>query len=574
VKYPYLLIAGAVALALAGDSMAVSTAGLKITYGAQGIQRISYNGTTLDDMGLHPGDAFHIGHMKAVGPHGAVLDGGQYDWGENNSGRHWDEAAKTWTYHYNWGSIAVHFVQSGDALNMEVTEVNLANSGVTFHGATIFPFVLRFPRLPTGFANFKYEQLAFNTTGPSVTVADYGRGQVTAVVPDASKPLYSGFEPAGTPNAYFPIISSTAIEHMAAFFPSHDRPVAPGHTDSFTVALRFTPSQTPASTVAMDAFQSWAKAWPPSLHWPDRRLIGTVFLAESPQGGPAKPGGAPNNPRRYVNGAKTGEFNVLTRLGLLKFQAGMLRQAAETAQNLKRLNAQGVITWDIEGEQFQQPTSYVCAPDEIAQVAPEMESIISDRASPFAGMKLDDAYFKIIRDAGFRVGVCVRPQHFSLNRDGTANQVSLPASEAASELVRKMEYAHNRWGATLFYVDSNVEASGEVLDPDIFQQAAAKFPDSLIIPEHSTPKYYAYTAPFATFVFHGDLGSPSDIYHYYPNAFSVNLVNDADPVRLRRHETQLRESVKRGDILMVLAGYWQANNPAVVRIYKRAGGSP
>jgi hypothetical protein len=74
------------------------------------------------------------------------------------------------------------------------------------------------------------------------------------------------------------------------------------------------------------------------LHWPDGRIIGTAFLANSPQGNINKPGGG--------DGA-----------------------------NLKKLNPQGVITWDIKGEQYPQPTSYVCAPDEIAKVAPEMENV-------------------------------------------------------------------------------------------------------------------------------------------------------------------------------------------------------
>jgi hypothetical protein len=186
-------------------------------------------------------------------------------------------------------------------------------------------------------------------------------------------------------------------------------------------------------------------------------------------------------------------------------------------------------------------------------------------------MKLDDAYFKIIRDAGFRVGVCVRPQHFTLYSNGTANQVYLPTSQVASELIRKMKYAHDRWGATLFYVDSTVDVNGGTLDPAIFQQAGAALPDSLLIPEESTPKYYAYTAPFQTFIFHGDLGTASAIYSLYPNAFSANLINDVNAATLNQYRSQLTDSIRRGDILMVHADYWQENNPTVVQMYHDAG---
>jgi hypothetical protein len=232
-------------------------------------------------------------------------------------------------------------------------------------------------------------------------------------------------------------------------------------------------------------------------------VIGTVYLASSPQGNVTQPGGYPNNPRRYFNNSNASDFDVRTAQGLSNFQAKVLQQAGNTVQNLHLLNAQGAITWDLEGEQYPQETSYVCSPDQIAQVAPEMESVIANGSSPYAGMKLDDAYFKIMRDAGFRVGVCIRPQHFTMNRDGTAQQVSLANADVAAEVIRKMKYAHDRWGATLFYIDSTVEPNGAVLDAGIFQQAAAALPDSLLIPEETTPKDYAYTAPFKTLSFTG-----------------------------------------------------------------------
>jgi hypothetical protein len=547
----------------------LAAVGLDITYSPAGLQQLSYNGVTLEDVAANPSDAFHIGHMKVTDRKGNLLTGGQYDWGGNNNGHTWDAAAKTWTYRFTWGSIKLQFAQSGDTLNLQVTQANSADSGIVLQGAAIYPFVLHFPQLPAGFVDAKYQQLAFNTTAPSVTAADYGRGQVVAVVPDAARPLYSGFEPAGVPNAYFPVISGTPIDNMAAFFPRNDRPVKPGETDTFTVSLRFAPSGAPTSTLAADAYRNWARVWPPVLHWPDRRIIGTAFLANSPQGNINKPGGYPNNPRRYFNNSNPADFDVATPGGLAKFQARVLGRAEETVQNLKKLNAQGVITWDIEGEQYPQPTSYVCAPDEIAKVAPEMESVIADGASPYHGMKLDDAYFKTIRDAGFRVGVCVRPQHYTLKGE-TANQDVLPDSQIAAELTRKMEFAHQRWGVTLFYVDSNVEENGRILDAGIFQKVAAAFPDSLIIPEQTTRKYFAYTAPFASFVFHADLGTSVDVHSYYPNAFSANMINDVTPAKLAKAAPQLIKSVKQGDILMVLGDHWEPNNTAVVKIYEAA----
>jgi hypothetical protein len=307
------------------------------------------------------------------------------------------------------------------------------------------------------------------------------------------------------------------------------------------------------------------------LHWSDRRIIGTAYLASSPQGNPNVAGGFPNNPRRYYNDSNANDFDVRTSSGLAKFQARILSQAQKNVQNMQRLNAQGTITWDIEGEQYPQMTSYVCEPDQIAQIAPEMDSVIHISGSPYNGMKLDDAYFKIMRDAGFRVGVCVRPQHFTMYSNGTAAQVFLPISQVAGELIRKVKYAHDRWGARLFYIDSSVDVNGGALDPSIIQQVAAAVPDSLLIPEESTTRDFAYSAPFQTFIFHRDLGTPASVQSLYPGAFSANLVNDVNAATLNYYRPELTDSVRRGDILMVHSDYWQDNNPTVVQIYHDAG---
>ena len=545
-----------------------SAQNLQAEFGASGLQALSYAGVALENVGSHPEDSFHIWHMKATDLSGNVITSGQYGWGESNDSRTWDSQSLTWIYRFVWGSIHVQYLAHGDTLDLLVTETNNANSGIVFEGATIYPFALHFPSQSSFSAG---NTISDNISGPSVMVADYGSGQVTAVVPEATKPLYSGYEPASLPNTYQGLISSTSPDSLATFLPHADRPVHPGESDTFLVSFRFAPPGTLEQTVASDAYQSWAAVYPAALHWKDRRIIGTVFLASSPSGPAGQPGGYPNNPRRYFNDSNSSDFDISTPEGQAQFQARMLQQARTNVENLTKLNAQGAITWDLEGEQYPQSTSYVCSPDQIAVLAPEMESVISDRSSPYLGMKLDDAYFRIMLGAGFRVGLCVRPQQFRLNADGSAEQDYLADGQVAAQLIRKMQYAHDRWGATIFYVDSSVDLNGGTLDGSIFQQVQAALPDSLIIPEETTAKHFAYTAAFASFIFHTDLGTPEVVHNYYPEAFSANLVNDVDPAKLAQYQTQLTDSVRRGDILMVHADYWQQNNPAVVAIYETAG---
>ncbi|MGI4830221.1 MAG: hypothetical protein ACRYFU_18755 [Janthinobacterium lividum] len=548
---------------------AAAQTGLKVEFGPEGLEKLSYNGVVLEDAKAVPADAFHIWHMKATDAHGQVLTGGQYGWGESNNGRHWDARTQTWIYTFSWGSISAQYVQSGDTLDVLVTTTNAANSGIVFDGASIFPLALHFPALPKGFSNPVYPQLAYNTTGPSVTVADFGSGEVIAVVPDASRPVYSGFFPADNNTAYATLLSGTVPDGLATFQPHNDRPVPPGKTDHVRLSLRFQPSGTATYPIAGDAYSNWAKAYPSTLHWTDHRAIGTVFLGSSPQGNDAQPGGFPNNPRRYFTDANPGDFDVTNPVGLVAFQRRVIKQAETNVENLKVLGAQGAITWDIEGEQYPQETSYVCSPDQVGTIAPEMESVLSG-GSPYAGMKLDDAYFKIMRTAGFRVGVCIRPQHFTLRPDGTAHQEFLPTSKVGEELTRKIRYAHDRWGATIFYIDSTVDGDRGTLPASIFKQVAAEFPDSLLIPEESTPLYNAYTAPFKSFIYLNATGTEPDVYHIYPDAFSAVLINNVAPAKLAGAETALIRQVAHGDIMMGQVDYREANNEAIAALYRNA----
>jgi hypothetical protein len=504
--------------------------------------------------------------MKLTDRSGHVLtaDG----WGESNQGTNWDGASKTETYNFRWGTIKIQFSQKSDALEINISEWNRTGSGVILAGASVYPLALHFPTLPRGFVNASYPQGTSNTLAPSVTVADFGSDQAVDVAPDASKPLYSMLWPTGSGDAgYSVLISTTTPDGLPEFFPRHDRPVLPGQTDSFRIALRFAPHGVATDTLAADAYSNWSRQYPAAMKWMDRRVIGTAYLAISPTGDQSLDRTDGANPRHYLGSG----MDLRTPQGQRLFQSHILTKAGEIVRNLRKLNAQGVITWDIEGQQYPQNTSYVCAPDQIAKAAPEMESVITDTTSPYVGKKLDDAYFSIIRDAGFRVGVCVRPQRFTLLPGGGAQQVQLSTKDAEADMLRKIRYAHDRWGATLFYLDSTVEQNGRPLDAAMFQRLAAAFPDSLLIPEQSTPRHYAYTAPLKSFLFHNETATAPDIRSYYPDAFSCILVNDSDAKRLLQSRAALVAAVAAGDILMAHADYWDPANTSIVAMYDSAG---
>jgi len=537
---------------------------LAVTYGASGIETITYDGIVLESVKKYPSDKFYIGHMKTTDLTGASKTIGDYGWGENNIGKRWDADNKTWDYTFPWGSIRVQYQQDGEALNVKVTESNRTDSGVILYGASVVPFTLHFGQTPSNFSPGPYPAISDNYTSPGVVAANYRAGTALLVVPDAAKPLYAAYLRQPSADAFAAVVSSTSLDNLASFQPHLDRRVMPGESDQFTMSLRLYNGKQPIQTVAADAFNSWNQRWPSTLDWKDRRAIGAAYLASSPAAGSTPD---PANPRRYFALAAASHIDIRTPEGLAILQQKVLGFAHGVVENLRRLDGQGVVTWDIEGEQYPQETSYVCSPDQIATTAPEMESVIHDTSSPYVGMKLDDAYFKIIRTAGFRVGVCVRPQQFTQGGGSGAKQVQLSSNQIANELIRKAKYAHDRWGATLFYVDSSVGSIGDVIDPGIVQTVSRALPDSLLIPEETTPRYYSFSAGFRSLLFHGDTGTPSVIYNYYPRAFSVVMINDVAPDRLKAARKALTESARRGDILMVHAAYWQSNNSVVRDIY-------
>ncbi len=252
--------------------------GLQVTYGSKGVQTLTYGGTVLENVGANGSDSFHIWHMKSTDLNGNPISSGQYGWGESNNGTNWNAQTQTETYNFSWGSIATRFVQNGDNLDMIVTETNNAGSGILFDGAEIFPFALHFPSDPAKFNG--YTQYSITTTGPGVSVADYGSGVVTSVIPNEAQATYGGWLTQGN-NTYAPLMTTTAPDGLATFLPRNDLPVQPGSSLTYTVSLRFTPEGTAAN--ASDAYASFAATYPNQMTWSDKRIIGTAYLASSPK---------------------------------------------------------------------------------------------------------------------------------------------------------------------------------------------------------------------------------------------------------------------------------------------------
>jgi hypothetical protein len=291
---------------------------------------------------------------------------------------------------------------------------------------------------------------------------------------------------------------------------------------------------------------------PATLDWNDRRPIGSIFLARDNSKWSS-------NPRGWFNDPKT---DVFSPQGLRAFHTRLMKFADDSVALLKAMNAQGMIVWDIEGEEFAHPeVSYVGDPVLLFRFAPEMEL--------FA-----DEFFDKFASQGLRTGICVRPQEILFRPDGSFYRREFLFNTEAifASLDQKIRYAKNRWNCSLFYVDSNFGAVNLGLyDVAIFRQLHEKYPDLLLIPEHKNRRYFAYTAPYYDWKRQEKWpGTRSvSIAHtsFFPKAFSVINTADAD-VNGRRPE--LLDAVRRGNILLYRTWWRSPEFDAVSSIYKEA----
>lgn len=368
----------------------------------------------------------------------------------------------------------------------------------------------------------------------------------------------------------------------------NSRPVDPGSTETFDVGLRFGRADEPAEAVAADALTAYAQAFPQRLHWPDRRPISMAHLCFDR--------GPDRNPRGWW-GFKDTTDDIRTPEGRQAFEKWLMGYADQVIAVADKAGAQGVVIWDLEGKQFPGQT-YYGDPRVMRSTAPEMEP-------------LADAFCKRLRDAGLRIGMCLRPTHLDprvgqpasweafdpgsfdpqfehedeRGLAGPATLADLDRSPVA-RLDAKIRFCKERWGATLFYVDSNYfsrarrksqpNAAGGYDDlaaverllmrAEDWEELQRKHPDMLLIPEHEYGRYWASTAPYREPPYDGP--TPADVRAVYPEAFAAIALNGNAAEHVAKDRATYTAAVERGDLLM-LPG-WYGPPEVVTEIYAAA----
>ena len=446
---------------------------------------------------------------------------------------------------YAWGTISIQYRVAADVLILNIDISNEAKAEIK--SLSLDALALRLPQPPKEY-NGVEPLLGTNVGAPTILPLTFGNESVVLCNQDVRRPLLIGFPWAldSPKRTIFPLRINTGRDPMyPASLPAINRPIAPGGNDRFSLSLRFAASSAQPQTVYGDLLNAFRKRYPFDLRWPDHRAIASLIIGTAAAHWPG-------NPRGWFLDPK---LDVMSPAGMAAFQTRLIAWADRSIAILKKMDAQGMITWDIEGERFPHPVTYVGDPSLAEALAPEMEGVI-------------DEYFKRFVRAGLRVGVTIRPQSFTIGQNGApSQQMEIPDDTAADELIRKITYAKTRWGATLFYIYSNGDAVNP-LSADVIAKVADAFPDVLLIPEHKNLAYYAKSAPYSEL--RGSFAAtPSLVAEVYPRAFSV--INTADGP-IDKSYSELIEAVRRGDILMFRGWFDDPANTKVKAIYAKASG--
>lgn len=303
----------------------------------------------------------------------------------------------------------------------------------------------------------------------------------------------------------------------------------------------------------------------PAFHWADRRPIGIIHVADG-------------YPRGYINNPATWLFDPSIDIGSdqgLQDLANKFKAYVDRALPiLKDLNAQGIICWEIDGGRFPNQM-YLGSPDYTTVLNPELNYGRHGIYGEVGGI-VDD-FFASFRKEHLKVGVCLRPCEFNIE-----THVMEDSKDPYSTLLRKAQYAHDRWGCRIFYVDTNTYhvADFPILPATIFARLHKALPNCLFSPEHEDiwypteykyEDYYLYTAPYAEARMN-EFDVEAKTLKNIPRAFQLINCSGGD-TKNPEVQKKLIASVKRGNILMIDSWWRHPQIQDVIEIYKAAQAS-
>ena len=493
---------------------------------------------------------------------------GAYDANNNsvslgsNTGSNLDTKTNTWTWTFEKGSVSLHFKPNGSDLDIEASVTN--NSGTDIAWTNMWlsdvttPDVSSLP-LPTSQSNDYPLVYEYDTSKGNMYLTGIG------------------------------IVTGSCWESSGGWclIAGYGGPVPNGTTKVSDFSIRFRPVGTALTDVLEDVFKQWTKSYPfiADKVWPDRRPIATWFLGQSPFICYVNPTcNSTEDWSTNLNGWFTDPtVDVTTPSGLQAWAERMLGTADTNIQEMKLANAQGVIIWDLEGDKWPQCTTYIGDPRnaENPLLAPEWDTQVTYDGKT---MNVIDAVFKKLKDAGFKTGVTIRPDQLDWTEGpdqgcgggGDYGPLGIRPSQVYATddasrialLESKISFAYNRWGVTIFYIDSDDWIAGQ----DIIK-IHHDFPDVLLMPENTTVLEYSVGIPFNYTKFSGAYSGPG-IFPYigaiYPKAAAALNSSTDKGNELVVHHWELVNAIRHGSLILYDSWFPNGDVKYINNIYAEA----
>ena len=363
---------------------------------------------------------------------------------------------------------------------------------------------------------------------------------------------------------------------------TEEETIGPQSSQAFNYYLRFSDQKKTALELAPEAYAQFREAYPFLLDWPDRRPIATWFIAEGAKRSAVNPRGYLWDPDLSVRDFTTFQSRVLVK----------------TNEIIDRMNAmstrpQGIIIWDLEGQEFNHAFTYVGSPEKLPDLAPEMDLVVDEvfrrftAAGYLTGLTIrpqdfgigpelpetcsaegypwsNDKFVLTTAQYPFRSYRCIEPGEWQVTSLGPGAQKGYRSRAAVfSVLQRKIAYAIKRWGTRIFYVDSSVYDGGGPFDFLLWRDLSERFPDVLFMPEIEQPLNYGSTAPYNE-ARQNVFFSNSKAVAVYPDAFSVLAIADID---YQKWWDVLVKSRRAGNIFLLRAWFNSGEIPQIEQLY-------
>lgn len=498
-----------------------------IELGTQGLSTLTVNGVS---MLLQPNAPPDLIQVATVDAHGTHYTESATPISSTVSG---DSVVQV----YPWGFMVTRY-DGGDSLAIEVSITNTSEDRtidhIWFHAAG-----LKLPAVPV---NYDPSFCATsNIDAPSSLWWDYGTGTLDLVNEDVTKPLMLAWWKASSADLSKQLVSlnSDSAQTVSSSWPPTPRPIPPGQSDTWNVSIRFGGPGDQEIYLAGDIFESYAQRFPRRIEAPVNRPIAAINSTSAHfVDGVRVP--YDTNPRGWWNDPNV---DVTTPEGIAAFQQRFLGFADTCIAEITRVGGMGAIFWDLEGQQYD--AAYIGDPSQIERIAPELVGVL-------------DAFLSRFQDAGLEIGFCIRPQYFN-----SASLKQINTGHPGDILFHKIKYCVERWGATLFYVDSNLNDAGVLNRAVSYEALHLAFPNVLIFPEWEATRYYAYTLPYNNAV-NKIFGAPQAACMVYPDA--VGLLKVTDP-SVASNPDEITAAAQAGNILLYDGWYRNPASDFVKQVY-------